>query len=112
MRPAAITAYPVRPLSVDLPTGKIFYFSTNCLIDWVSNLHYYSVMSFADSDSLRSTGEIKLQAGMPTEVYLDVSTQTPAAMTDSADQRNDTEGRAADVNFNREGNRSAMKIVM
>jgi HlyD family secretion protein len=34
-------------------------------------------MILADADSLRDAGELRLQAGMPAEVYIEGSQQTP-----------------------------------
>ena len=58
-------------------TGKVTYVSADRLIDRATNLPYYSVMILADADSIKATGELKLQAGMPAEVYIDGSKQTP-----------------------------------
>ena len=57
--------------------GKVTYVSGDRLVDRASNMPYYSVMILADADSLRSSGDLKLQAGMPAEVYIEGSTQTP-----------------------------------
>jgi epimerase transport system membrane fusion protein len=38
---------------------------------------YYSVMILADADSLQAAGDLQLQAGMPAEVYIEGTTQTP-----------------------------------
>lgn len=57
--------------------GKVTYVSGDRLIDRANNLPYYSVMIAADADSLQSVGEeLKLQAGMPAEVYIEGSKQT------------------------------------
>lgn len=58
-------------------TGKVSYVSADRLMDRATNLPYYSVMILADADSVAASGELKLQAGMPAEVYIDGSTQTP-----------------------------------
>lgn len=58
-------------------SGKTTYVSADRLVDRASNLPYYSVMILADADSLRSAGELKLQAGMPAEVYIEGAQQTP-----------------------------------
>ncbi len=57
--------------------GKVRYVSGDRFTDRVTQLPYYSVSIVADPDSLRDAGEVKLQAGMPAEVYLDGGTQTP-----------------------------------
>ena len=58
-------------------TGKVTYVSADRLIDRASNMPYYSVMILADAESLQAAGELKLQAGMPAEVYIEGSKQTP-----------------------------------
>jgi membrane fusion protein, epimerase transport system len=58
-------------------TGKVVYVSADRLIDRATNLPYYSVMIKADPESLQAVGDPKLQAGMPAEVYIEGSTQTP-----------------------------------
>jgi epimerase transport system membrane fusion protein len=59
-------------------TGKVTYVSGDRLIDRANNLPYYSVMIAADADSLQSVGEeLKLQAGMPAEVYIEGSKHRP-----------------------------------
>ncbi|MBI4293189.1 MAG: HlyD family type I secretion periplasmic adaptor subunit, partial [Betaproteobacteria bacterium] len=58
-------------------SGKVTYVSADRLLDRASNMPYYSVTILADADSLRSAGDLKLQAGMPAEVYIEGSTQTP-----------------------------------
>jgi HlyD family secretion protein len=59
-------------------TGKVSYISADRLIDKTSNAPYYSVMIVVDPHSVESAGsDLKLQAGMPAEVFIDGSTQTP-----------------------------------
>jgi membrane fusion protein, epimerase transport system len=58
-------------------TGTVSYVSADRLVDRANNLPYFSVMIIADPDSLRSVGEFNLQAGMPAEVYIEGSKQTP-----------------------------------
>ena len=60
-----------------LVTGKVTYVSGDRLLDRATNMPYYSVMIAADPGSLQSSGDLKLQAGMPAEVYIDGSKQTP-----------------------------------
>ncbi len=70
------TAFKYRNSS--MVTGKVTYVSADRLIDRASNLPYYSAMILADSDSVQAAGaDLKLQAGMPAEVYIEGSTQTP-----------------------------------
>jgi len=70
------TAFKFRNAAV--VTGKVNYISADRLIDKTSNAPYYSVMIRADPESVEAAGnDLKLQAGMPAEVYIDGSTQTP-----------------------------------
>lgn len=76
-QPARIkfTAFKYRNSS--MVTGKVTYVSGDRLMDRATNLPYYSVMIVADVDSVQSAGsELKLQAGMPAEVYIQGTTQT------------------------------------
>ena len=58
--------------------GKVTYISADRLIDKTSNTPYYSVMILADPQSIRAAGkDLALQAGMPAEVFIDGSNQTP-----------------------------------
>ena len=68
------TAFKYR--NTTIVTGKVRYVSADRFMDKVSQLPYYSVSIVADPESLRKTGEVKIQAGMPAEVYLDGGTQT------------------------------------
>jgi epimerase transport system membrane fusion protein len=70
-----LTAF--RSRSTSMVTGKVTYVSGDRLTDRATNFPYYSVMILADAASLASAGEIKLQAGMPAEVYIEGATQTP-----------------------------------
>jgi HlyD family secretion protein len=77
-QPARIkfTAFKFRNAAI--VTGKVSYISADRLIDKASNLPYYSVMIVADPQSVAAAGsDLKLQAGMPAEVFIDGSTQTP-----------------------------------
>ncbi len=69
------TAFKYR--NTTMVTGKVTYVSGDRLIDRATNMPYYSVMILADADSLQSAGELQLQAGMPAEVYIEGTTQTP-----------------------------------
>ena len=76
-QPARIkfTAFKFRNSS--MVTGKVTYVSGDRLTDRATNLPYYSVMILADADSVQSAGaELKLQAGMPAEVYVEGTSQT------------------------------------
>lgn len=60
-----------------LVNGKVFHVSADRLVDRASNLPYYVALVEADAASLAQAGEIKLQAGMPAEVYLRGEQRTP-----------------------------------
>ena len=77
-QPARIKFTAFKYRNTSMVTGKVTYVSADRLIDRASNLPYYSVMILADVASVQDAGsELKLQAGMPAEVYIDGSTQTP-----------------------------------
>jgi HlyD family secretion protein len=59
-----------------LVLGKVTYVSGDRLTDRATGFSYYSVMIAADPDSLHSAGDLKMQAGMPAEVYIEGTTQT------------------------------------
>ena len=69
------TAFKYR--STSMVTGRVTYVSGDRLTDRATNLPYYSVLIVADAAALAEAGELKLQAGMPAEVYIEGSTQTP-----------------------------------
>lgn len=56
--------------------GTVTYVSADRLLDRASNVPYYSVMIHADPEALRSAGDLRLQAGMPAEVYIEGTQQT------------------------------------
>jgi HlyD family secretion protein len=60
-----------------LVRGKVVYISADRLVDRATNMPYYSVLVEADPDSLKTAGELKLQAGMPAEVYINGEQRTP-----------------------------------
>lgn len=59
-----------------LVTGEVTYVSADRLIDPATQLPYYSVLIVADAKSLVEARDLKMQAGMPAEVYIDGGTQT------------------------------------
>lgn len=59
-----------------LVDATVTYVSADRLIDKATNLPYYSATIVADAQALASAGELKLQAGMPAEVYIEGSKQT------------------------------------
>jgi HlyD family type I secretion membrane fusion protein len=60
-----------------LVDGKVFYVSPDRLVDRVTNQPYYVAMVEADATSLAHASNVKLQAGMPAEVYIKGETRTP-----------------------------------
>ena len=69
------TAYKYRNLT--MVAGKVSYVSADRLLDKANNAPYYSVMITADAQSVQGAGELQVQAGMPAEVYIEGTTQTP-----------------------------------
>ena len=63
--------------STHLVEGKVFYVSPDRLVDRATNLPYYVAMVEADAASLAKGGEMKLQAGMPAEVYIKGEQRSP-----------------------------------
>ncbi|MGH8130919.1 MAG: HlyD family type I secretion periplasmic adaptor subunit [Steroidobacteraceae bacterium] len=53
-----------------LVSGNIVYVAGDRLVDPVTNLPYYMALIETDAASLKEAGDLKLQAGMPAEVYL------------------------------------------
>ena len=57
-------------------TGKVTYVSADRFTDKVTQQPYYSVSILADPESVGTAGDLKMQAGMPAEVYIDGGFQT------------------------------------
>jgi len=53
-----------------LVSGNVVYVAGDRLVDPVTNLPYYMPPIETDAASLKEAGDMKLQAGMPAEVYL------------------------------------------
>lgn len=60
-----------------LVAGKVFYVAADRTLDRATNQAYYVVLVEADPASIASAGDVKLQAGMPAEVYLKGEERTP-----------------------------------
>ncbi len=60
-----------------LVEGKVFYVSPDRLVDRASNQPYYVALIEADPVSLGQARDVKLQAGMPAEVYIRGEQRTP-----------------------------------
>jgi HlyD family secretion protein len=69
------TAFKYR--TTQLVHGKVTYISADRLLDRANGTPYYSVLVEADAESLRVAGGLKLQAGMPAEVYIQGEERTP-----------------------------------
>jgi epimerase transport system membrane fusion protein len=68
------TAFKYR--NTTMVTGKVTYVSGDRFTDKVTQQPYYSVLIVADATSLDSVRDLKMQAGMPAEVYIEGGTQT------------------------------------
>lgn len=69
-----LTAFKYR--SAGMVDGTVSYVSADRLVDPATHQPYYTVTIEADAASLSAVGDLKLQAGMPAEVYLEGSQQT------------------------------------
>ena len=63
--------------NAEMANGKVTYVSADRFNDRMTGQPYYSVLIQIDEGSLKIAGDIKLQAGMPAEVYIEGSKQTP-----------------------------------
>ncbi|WP_240636084.1 HlyD family secretion protein [Caldimonas tepidiphila] len=62
------TAFNMR--TTPLVPGKVKYVSADRMTDRASNQAYYVAQIEVDADALKDDGQLRLQAGMPAEVYL------------------------------------------
>jgi membrane fusion protein, type I secretion system len=76
-QPADIRFTAFKYRTTDLVRGRVSYVSADRLVDQAANLAYYSVLIEVDPASLAKSGEIRLQAGMPAEVYIKGEDRTP-----------------------------------
>ena len=60
-----------------LVPGKVFYVAADRSVDRTSQQAYYVALIEADAASLRLAGDMKLQAGMPAEVFIKGEERTP-----------------------------------
>lgn len=63
--------------SVPMVEGEVSYISADRLIDRATGQGYFSVMVAADEKTIDARHAVKLQAGLPAEVYIDGAKQTP-----------------------------------
>ncbi|HYD76027.1 HlyD family type I secretion periplasmic adaptor subunit [Ramlibacter sp.] len=71
------TAFKAR--ATPLVRGQVVYISPDRLLDPATHAAYYAVQVEVDSASLAEAGDLKLQAGMPAEVFLRGERRTPLA---------------------------------
>jgi HlyD family type I secretion membrane fusion protein len=57
--------------------GKVFYVAADRTLDRATNQPYYVALIEADPASLAKAGEVRLQAGMPADVYITGEARTP-----------------------------------
>lgn len=69
------TAFKYR--STPMVDGKVIYISADRLLDRSNNAPYYTVLVEATAAALVAAGDLKLQAGMPAEVYIRGEDRTP-----------------------------------
>lgn len=76
-QPAEIrfTAFSYR--TTKLVDGKVFYVAPDRTVDRNTNQPYFVALVEADAESLAHAGEVKLQAGMPAEVFIKGEERTP-----------------------------------
>jgi HlyD family type I secretion membrane fusion protein len=76
-QPADIRFTAFKYRTTRLVSGKVFYLAADRTLDHATNQAYYVALVEADADSLANAGEVKLQAGMPAEVYIKGEERTP-----------------------------------
>lgn len=69
------TAFKYR--TTKLVEGKVFYLASDRTVDRATNEAYYVALIEADAASLAQAGDVKLQAGMPAEVFIKGEARTP-----------------------------------
>ena len=55
--------------------GKVIYISADRLVDKATNTPYYAVHVRVSPEALRKAGDLKLQAGMPAEVFIQTTSR-------------------------------------
>ena len=55
--------------------GKVIYISADRLVDKATNTPYYAVHVRVSPEALRKAGDLKLQAGMPAEVFIQTASR-------------------------------------
>ncbi|HET9822937.1 MAG TPA: HlyD family efflux transporter periplasmic adaptor subunit, partial [Burkholderiaceae bacterium] len=69
------TAFKYR--TTQLVAGNVFYVSPDRLVDRNTGAPFYTALVEADGAALAAAGDLKLQAGMPAEVYIKGEERTP-----------------------------------
>jgi len=76
-QPADIRFTAFKYRTTRLVAGKVFYVAPDRTLDRATNQAYYVALVEADASSLAHAGEVRLQAGMPAEVYIKGEERTP-----------------------------------
>ena len=76
-QPAEIRFTAFKSRTTPLVDGKVFYIAADRTVEHASGQAYYVVLVEVDPASIASAGDLKLQAGMPAEVYLKGEERTP-----------------------------------
>jgi membrane fusion protein, epimerase transport system len=76
-QPAEIRFTAFGSRTTPLVQGKVFYLAADRTVDHATSQAYYVVLVEVDPASIASAGDVKLQAGMPAEVYLKGEERTP-----------------------------------
>jgi epimerase transport system membrane fusion protein len=76
-QPARIQFTALRYRGGAMVAGKVSYISADRFVDRATGQSFFNVLVEAEPASLKSAGELKLSAGMPAQVYIEGSRQTP-----------------------------------
>jgi len=76
-QPAEIRFTAFKYRTTRLVEGKVFYIGADRTVDHSTNQAYYLALVEADAASLAGAGDVRLQAGMPAEVYIKGEERTP-----------------------------------
>jgi len=76
-QPADIRFTAFKYRTTRLVEGKVFYIAADRTVDHATNQAYYVALVEVDAASTAKAGDVKLQAGMPAEVYLKGEERTP-----------------------------------
>jgi epimerase transport system membrane fusion protein len=69
-----LTAFKAR--TTPIVDGKVSYVSADRLVDRATNVPYYAVHVDISAQALKEAGDLKLQAGMPVEVFIKTAERT------------------------------------